>query len=322
VSTIDESVVNLQRFLGQLAQATGALEQVGTHVQESAERLSQLEDQASDDGGGLNDELSELDSALETGRDDVREAIAEVTQAAADAEEAAEEDRARVEQAAADLEATVGDTMEELGDAHSSVTDQGFQPLLQALDEAEQELGAQRQELQQEMDALEGAIHAAETESRTAWDEVDGALGEGISALAQSEGSLQSEASEGIQGFATAGDELEAECSTLESEIDTIYDVLDASVAAQGEEWEQGLQEDAREALEHVTTGSDERLEQPARVVEEEGLASLGHEYDDLGVVLGAAVATGDEVEPLSVELAKCSAVIGQVDELLNSLAG
>lgn len=322
MAAIDESVVNLQRFLGLVAQATGALEQVGTHVQASAQRFTDLQDEASEDGGGLNDELVELASALESGRDSVQEALTDLTQAAADGQEAAEEGRGRVERAATDLEETVNDTLDELGHAHSSATDQGFQPLLQTIDEAQHELETQSQETEQAFEALGNTIQQNATESQAAWDAVEAHLEESVSALSQGEGAIESEAAEGVHGFVSAGDELGVACSTLESEVDMIYDVLDSAVSDQGQEWDQALSEYAREALDHVGTSAEDSLVQPAQTVEEEALASLGREYTDLEAVLVVGAAVGDETEPLSAELAKCGAVIGQVDELLNSLAG
>ena len=60
MATLDQGVVNLQRFVGLLASATSAHEHVGDHVKEASRRFSELDNEAEQEGGGLNDHLTEL----------------------------------------------------------------------------------------------------------------------------------------------------------------------------------------------------------------------------------------------------------------------
>ncbi len=54
MATLDDGVTNLQRFVASLAMATSALEKSGEHFKESGQRFAQLEDEAGDEGDGLN----------------------------------------------------------------------------------------------------------------------------------------------------------------------------------------------------------------------------------------------------------------------------
>src|SRR5574341_430855 len=79
---LDEGVVNLQRFVAALATATGALETIGQHIEASAQKLVELQDHASEDGGQLNDQLEDLASALDREQGEACDGLDEVAQAA------------------------------------------------------------------------------------------------------------------------------------------------------------------------------------------------------------------------------------------------
>lgn len=322
MATLDEGVVNLQRFIAHLAASTSALERSGDHFKESAQKFGELEDEVVEEGGGLNDELEEIGSTLDSAKGDAQDALMELIQAASEAQGTTGEAQTRIEEAASDLDEKAQTILGDLDEAHGHLTEQGFDALGQTLDGSQQELETESQEGEQALTELETAVAGFETEAQTAWDAAEGELDEAISDLSEGESSLQTAASEGVQGLETAGTEFEQSCSTLESAVDLIYDVLDKDVAEQGQEWEQHVQTIAKEAIGFVEAGAQERLEQPAIVVEEEAVASLSQEYGALEAVLDGATTTAEELKPLAEELAKCQTIVGQIDELMNALAG
>jgi hypothetical protein len=103
--------------------------------------------------------------------------------------------------------------------------------------------------------------------------------------------------------------------------VDVIYDALDAAVDQEGQDWEQNVDDLAKQAVAWAQSAAQERLEQPARLVEEQALAALEQEYAALGTVLEAGRDIAGDLDPLAEDLARCQAVVAQVDELMKALA-
>ena len=321
MATLDDGVVNLQRFVGLLVTATSATEQVGDHVTESSRQFSQLEDQAADEGGGLNDHLTELAQAIEHDEAEVTSAMNDVMQAATDAQEAAGDAHDKVEQTATDLDQKAGAIEHDLEQASGQLTSEGFQPLSQALDEAQQEMDSESNEEEQAFTELEGAVGGFESESETAWNEAETELDQATTDLTEAESELESEAKEDVHAFEDAAGALEGACTELDSAVDAIYDVMSQGVEAQGQSWQQAVQAAGQEALTFATDAHHQQLDQPAAMVKDEALAKLQQEYEALDTVLEAATTAVSGLEPLTEELIKCHGALGEIDALMDALA-
>lgn len=321
MANVDEAVVNLQRFIGLLVDAKSSTAEVGDHVKEASRRFAELEGEAEEEGGGLNDHLTDLGATLTTGEAEAVAAITELTQSATDAQEAAGDAQEKVEQAATDLESKASTVENGLEEASTQLTNEGFQPMGQAIQDAQQELEAESREEEQAFTELAGALGGFEAEAETAWNEAESELEEATSDLAEGASALEGESAEGVQAFGTAATELEGACTDLEAEIDTIYDVFDQGVEGNGQAWQAAVQAAGQEALTFVTEGQQLRLDQPGALVEDEALATLSQEYDTLGTLLEAALTVVSELEPLAEDLVKCQAVMRDIDELMAALA-
>ena len=322
MATLDEGVGNLQRFIAHLVASTGALERSAAFFKESGGRFGDLEDEVGDEGGGLNDELEELGTALDSGVHDAGEALTELTQAVREGEEAAGEGGQRLDQAARDVEEETGTTLDGVADANTRLTSQGFEALGQTLDREQKELETETQECEQAFDELETAAADSESEAQTAWDAADAELDEAMSDLTEAAAAFEAATDQGVQGFEAAAGDFEQHCADLASEVDVIYDALDAAVAQEGQEWDQAVRSFVSEALALAETAAREQVVQPAGLVEDEALGGLQQEYSALGDVLESARQTAEELDPLTQDLARCQQVVAKVDELLNALAG
>jgi len=322
MATLDDGLANLQRFIAHLVASTGALEKSAEFFRESRDRFSDLEDEVGDEGGGLNDELDELASVLDSGLRDAEEALNDLTQAARDGEGTAGEAQQRLEQAAAGVQEETEKTLDAVADANARLVTQGFGALGHTLDQTQKDLEAETQECEQAFDGLEGAVGTSQTEAEAAWDAAEAELDEAISDMGEAASSFEAAAADSVQGFEAAAGEFEQHCLDLASEVDQIYDDLDAAVAEEGQEWDQQVTAFVTEAMGFVESGAQERLEQPAGMVENEALSALEQEYSALGGMLGGATETAGELEPLAEDLARCQQVIAKVDELMNALAG
>ena len=321
MTTLDDGILNLRRFVANLVQATSALEQVTDHFEECERRFTQLQDEAGDEGGGLNDQLQELGTTLESGEKDAGEALGDLAQAATDGQQTITEAEDDLEQATSQVEQKAQAVVSDLDQAHHQLVDQGFLPLIQDLEEAERELEAQGQETGQAFTEWETTLQGLEAEAKASWDAAEGELDEAASDLAQDETALEGEATEAVRDFDSMATSLEQAGTALEGDVDTVHDLLDAGVQEQGQEWEQAVERHAREAQAFVEAGATQRLEQPAQTVEDMALASLTREYTALDAVLDSGAAVAGEVEPLAAELAKCLTVVGHIDKLLNAMA-
>jgi chromosome segregation ATPase len=321
MATLDEGVVNLQRFVGLLASATSATQQVGDHVKEAAGHFAQLETEAEQEGGGLNDELTELGQALETEEAEALSAMTELQQAATEAQGKADEAQDKVEKAATDLDEKAGAVESGLEQASEQLTNEGFQPLTQALDEAQQEMEKESNEEEQAFTELESAVGTFESEAETAWNEAEAELEEATGELNEGETQLETESKEGVQGFETAADKLESDCTDLEQDVDAIYSELSTGVEAQGQAWQQAVQAASQEALTFTNEARQQQLDQPAALVKDEALSTLTQEYEALNTVLEAATIAVNGLEPLAEDLVKSQGVLGEIDSLMAALA-
>jgi len=322
MATHDQSVENLRRFLVQVATATSAVGQVAAHVEEETHALDGLEKRAAEEGDGLTGELVEARSALDTGAAEVTQALVDLGTTATQGQQALGGAQDQVEQAATDLEEKVRTALGEMEDAHSSLTHDGFEVLGHALDEAERELHKEVQETTQALNEMETAVQAMETEAEAAWDETGHEIESATAELGDGASKLEAEGDEGVQALEAAAGEMESRCTSLEGDLELIYDILVSGVDAQGQEWDKGVQEAAQDGLTFVTEGQQERLDAPAATLETEALGALDHEYQTVAALLDVASATADALTPLAHELVPCEAVVAQVGELMNALAG
>ena len=317
---LDDSTANLERFIGQLTMATGALEQVSEHLVEATDQLTDLQDQSVDECGGLNESLEEMETQLETSGSELRDALEEVAQAGADAQEVLAESQAQLERAAGDFEEKAEAAGADLDEEHARLTEQGFEALGRTVGECEQELEAAGRESEGSFEAVQAGLENSTSEAQTSWDAAEAALEQGASELAGHESSLQVEADECAQGFNAAAEDIANACSSLEGGLGTTYDGCAGEVDSQGQELLQALQELAQETVTFVETGGRERLDEPARMVETEALGPLSEEYTALEGALDSAVALADNLAPLTDELVKCRAIVGEIAALLNAM--
>ena len=201
MAEFDQAVQNLERFIGLVVNATSAVGQVEDHVAENGRLFGELEHDAEEGGGGLNDRLEELATTLESEESETVTAIGEVTAAGNDATQGAGEVETKVEQAASDLEQVADAVETQLEQANTQLANEGFEPLDQALDEAQTELESQAQETEQALTELATEIGTFETETEAAWNEAEAELDSSTTAMAQEETEIEAEAQEGVQGL-------------------------------------------------------------------------------------------------------------------------
>jgi hypothetical protein len=320
MADFDQAVQNLERFIGLLVNATSAVGQVEDHVEANGKAFGDLEQEAEGEGGVLNDRLEELSTTLGSEEAEAIAALDEVKQAASEAEQVLAGVDSKMEQAASDLDQTAGAAEAALEQASTQLHGEGFEPFIQALDVAQQELEASTQEAVQELAALVAAAGGFAAEVEASGNAAAAELEEAASTLADGENAIEQEAREAVQAFTAAADALDDACGVVVSDVGQIYDHVDQAVAAEGQEWDRAVDAAVQAAFVFVSEGRQQRLEPSASMVQEEAFALLSQEYEALETVLDAAARPLGELEPLSVEMERARSVVGQIDELMSAL--
>jgi chromosome segregation ATPase len=322
MATLDQGVQNLQRFLAYLAEATSALGQVSQHVEQTAHGLEGLEKQAGEDGGGLTHSLEEAQAALDSGTAEATQSLTAVATAAGEGQQALGTAREQLDHAATGLEDKVHTALTDLAEADGSLTSDGFEALDHALGEAEQELQKELQETEQALNAMETAVQAMDTDAQSAWHDTEHELESAATELGECASKVEAEGTEGVHAFEAEATEMESRCTTLQGDLELVYDTMGTGVLAQAHEWEQGVHELVNDEVTFVTDGQKERLDDPASMLHEEALSALDGEYKALGAVLELASTAADELTPLADELVKSDSVVAEVGQLMDALAG
>lgn len=322
MATLDDSIQNLEQFIGELTTATGALDQVTSHLDSSARELADLDSAVTEHAGGLNDDLEEFGTQLESAETEAVQAIEDVGQAAGTAQDTLEDARGQVEHAADEFETQVQAVMTALDADDQELTAQGFTLLTQAVDEAESELEAERQDAQQAFTEMTDGVHTLETESQAVWDAADQAVDQAAAEAAAQESSLEGQATEATHGFEAATGEFTSACQALEAELGAIYEGCLTGIDAEADALDHGLEGLAQEAIAFVERGEHDRLEAPADLVQNEALGGLHEEYTTLGHFLETAQTVAQDLDPLADDLEKSQGVCDQVDRLMNAFAG
>ena len=294
MADMDQAVVNLERFIGLLANATSAVGQVEDHVVENGKQFAELEQDAGEEGGGLNDRLEELATTLETEEGEVVTALGELTQAGTTAQQDVTEVDTKVEQAATDLDQTANAVESALEQASTQLGNEGFEPVEQALEAAQGELETSSQELEQSLDGTgerrgrlrEGGRGGLERERRRSWRSPPTGAGRGRDR--DRDGGAGGRA--GIRRGRRRVRRTRAERSSRQ--VDQIYDDLDSGCGHPGSGVGAGGGRRGPGGVRvRGASAREQRLEPSASMVEDEALGTLSQEYEALGTVLDAAAA-------------------------------
>jgi chromosome segregation ATPase len=320
METFDDKIANLEKFIAALISSHGAVEQLNAHFEDKTRSFSGLEGQAAQEGDGLNNHLEEAESALQGGEQDAASALRDLTQAATEGEHALDEAKDLVAKAASDVEAKAQAVATGLEGAHATLTEQGFVALDHALEAAQKELQAEDGHCTETLAAFTAAAQARDGESHAAWDAAHGEYEHATADLERAATEVAGARTDTEHGFEAAETEAASQCTSLEGELVQMYHALLSGVEAEGHEWDQHVQQATQDATSFLHDGEEQRLAQPARLLHDEPMAGLTHEYEALSHLLEASTSLVAEVPPLSEDLVKAEYVVSTVDRLIQAL--
>ena len=324
MSSVDESVANLQQFIGEASSASAYLTSAASRLDNASGRIDELEQDAQEDIGGTNEALAEAESRLAADRTSALGAMEELAQVAEEAGSStidAQQDR--LEDGADETEDAAGSARDDLDDAYDRVSEDGFRESLSSL----QVLGSA---------ADEGADHATTAfsglaEAVTALTSRGDALRESV---ANGLGETETEVEQETQGL---GERFDAVKQTWHQEID---DVLSAECAETGDElqsayagWGEAVGELADDLREKCTASNEELAgfleDESPQALEEAVGEMLRGEAEQLLAEEGLSAAEGEAGTAITEALAGIVGdlrisvnVVGDIDRLLDELKG
>jgi chromosome segregation ATPase len=280
--------------------------------------LTQLEQEAAEEGDGLAGACEEFESALDT-TDETRGEVGGLRDAAAGTRDAIAAAGERLEQAIAGVLERLQGASDDTAEAHARLDD-GFEAAWQALEDLQQELESANQETAEVTGELVATLERLQSETDTAWDATEGALDEAATDVEGLESLVEARAADGVTALGTEAEGVETACTSLDGDLATIYAGLTEGVDTERETSLEAIEAAAEEAGRVVAASEREDLEGPADALESEALAPLGAEWARLSAVLAGATTLADALPPLAGDLEKCRAIVGRLDELLETL--
>lgn len=323
MSGLDQSVTNLERFIGHLVQAAGALQRISGHIEESTSALEPFGHAADEDGNGLNTQLEHMDSTLANGTRETIQALGEAMKKANEGATGVSGQRESATNAADDVQVRSRTVESTLRDAEASLVADGFEALLHVLGALEAGVGAATDEAVKESGALENTCEQLEQDSQTAWDAAQSELDDGKATCEQADDSIQGERTKSEDAFEDQASHLESTCSAVLDQVGALYDTLETTVQSEGVEWAEALEHEREQAAELIAEAAKDRLGNAVEMATEAGLGALSDEYRFLSpVVFERTHAVSESAEAVAPDAAAGLNTIPKIRQLLEALAG
>lgn len=319
---LDEGVLNLERFIGILMTT---IEQVQGHtsvIEEHAEAIEGLDDEAENALADLGGALEDLQGDLESEQQDALEGIGSLRDEAREgSEQRLARSESQVERAGSEFDGAMDEGRTALEQSQSTVSSEGFQRLESTMEGVESALADDRQEAEAGFEALDTAVAELQQRATGAFTATDGAFDQTVAEIADKKDAVETDAGDSVTALDQAGDDIDGECRTQAGELEGLYDGWKAQIAADAADLVDSVEDLMDDTAAFVDTVAEDQLDTPAGVVLEQAfdpyLSELATLQADLDEARGPAA---DELVPLVLELERALGVIDTIDQLLNAL--
>lgn len=318
---LDESVRNLERFNGLLATATGEVEDTAKEIRHAGQGIAQLAEEAGEAASAFADRLDDFESALESLSGEATEAIEDLRTFADEGKESLAEAQERLDGAVDAFEQRVHDVEAELDTSLSQIVEQGFQPLDQALADSRGALAASGERFEGLTAEMAASLAALQPEGEAAWDLLDRELEQAAADSDHLGTSIEGIVTDAVDSLGQAAAGLERACSSLETDLTAIYAGLVESANAQQQALSEAARRTVEESASRVEEVEDASLAQPTRAVED-CFGPLETDLAQVVAVLESGAVRIEALPALTADLATCQGIVGQIDALLQAIAG
>lgn len=318
----DDSVENLQRFIGVL---TSTIEEVHEHASTLEDQADGIEDLDSDTQGAIED----LSSALSDFEDDLtgseHDALEQIQSLRQEARSGADQRMARaqseIEREQGEFDSVLEDGSARIEEAHSGLADDGFGGLETTMGQVESALAEDQQQAEAAFDELDGAVAEFETRATGAYTDTTGEIDQTVAEVADQKSAIETDAGDGVAALDGVGDDIDAFCRAKAAELIGLYDGWTGGITSEQAELVDEVERMFVEASVAVDTMIQDELTEPVDAVLSDAFAPHLAELDELQAFAEDArgPATG-ELAVLVDDLEKALAVIDTIADLLKAL--
>jgi chromosome segregation ATPase len=321
MASIDESVQNLEAFIGVLTQTTSELHDHTAEIETSQSELDRLADGADEGIGGLADALEE---GLEEVGDEADRAQAALAGVESKAQEIAQgrlgELAGSVNEAAERGEERASSTRERVDEGFEELKADGLAAFVTVLNELGGDAEEARGEAEQQFSDLGEAIEQATGTLSQAQENASEALDEAASAIGQEAEQVASAGQQAVATWTAEREGLETEAAAVEGALSEAYAEWAQNVQDGGQSAVSAVSAALTEAAEAISGESADLLNDALQAAVDDSLPKLS---DEAGQVLGA-VEPGEPLAqalaPMVAELVTVQAVVDQIAQLLQEM--
>jgi uncharacterized phage infection (PIP) family protein YhgE len=320
--TFDAGVENLERFIAAISRATAEVQQSAEVLQQHADALEEMAHTVEETVGGLATDVENLRDEVEDGYDEAKDDVEGLGRSAHDAAEgrlsSAEES---LERGGAAFGERISGERADWDKDSQELSDQGFRALDSELETLKQETQASQQETEAAFEALEGALQTLQGEADTLRSETASRMEAFQHSLEDATvAEIHNEASEAMNGFSSLKDELEAECSSIAQEEQQFYSTWLDEQKQRGHEVQDSFKTLVEETTDELGSLGREGLEGPVDEAVRASLDPLLGELDEVESQVSSEEPTITELGPLVEDLDTAKHVVGDIDQVLQSM--
>lgn len=318
---IDESVDNLQRFIGVLTVTIEAVREHAEAIDERADAIDELDGETEEAVSDLAAALADFDDDLSDGEHDALDRLESLGQEARNgSDDRLAGAKADVEQAGTGFEGVLEEGGARLEETHTELGRDGFDALASTVRDVESALAEDHRQLLVRFDQLDSAVAALETRAVAAHTHTAGELERAGALAAARLSSIETRASDGVAALDGSAGEVDAFCGDQENDLAGLYDGLTEDVDTQTAELVSGVEEALAASADIVSTSVEQELADRVQSLVEDAFGPYLGELAGLQLVLDDALAPAGELWPLVDELERALAVMDGISDLLRAL--
>jgi hypothetical protein len=319
---LDDGVLKLEQFIGVLRTT---IEQVGDGtdtLETHADQLDDLEGTAQNGFEDLNGALEDFEDGLDSGRQDAVEEIGELATLARDAAgQRLGEAEGEVAGGGSSFDGALNEGRDEVDQADSGLTSQGFDALGSTIDAVESSVDGAREKSDGSFDELGTGFEAFHQRVSDAFTEAEAKFDESVADLSDKANSLATDAGDCVSGFESDGGDFHSEVESLGGEVEGLYDGWDGDVDEAADDLVSSVETLMDDTAAFVETVGKDQIESPGDLVLNESFEPYLSELSELqAVVDGAAGGVAETLVSLVDELVKSESVVDTIDQLLNAV--
>lgn len=314
----------LRELIAKMASAGESIHDTTTTLEGQSEALEQLDDDAKEAIGDLDDDLEKFLEKLDSGTDDAIEEVEDLTKAARDVADSRLEDASNeIDEAESAFASAVKAQGEELDKDDATLTMEGFGALGSDLNTVEEALNTSRAQTETAFENLETGVKDVGDKFTEAADDTSSKIGDGSTKAQEDETLVEDTGKECDSTMDSEASEAAQACESFEQSAKQYYEgTVDDEVTSDANGLIAGVSGLIDESASEIQTQVADDLEEPVGTLFSD---SFDPHVEELGTVLEGvwkAQSTGLDLGPLVDNLVKSEHVVEVITQLNAEMGG